>query len=280
MDAAATGAGTRPSQRRSPQAIELERRGIVRLTGLDPEVAGSVADRVWSILGRRGLDRGDPTTWPSGIQSKLQALRQAEVFAPFLTPEVDAFADEVLGPSAWAHMDAPQALVTFPEPGPWVVPHGSWHFDFPARGSISPPDALRLLAFVEPVDPRGGGTLVVEGSHALTIALMNRSDRGDAGSSADVRRKLRRHPWFDALFSRDGNGDDAGGGGDRNGRRRFFEPVEIDGVEVKVTELTGGAGEIFAMHPWTLHARSTNTGQRVRSMCSHSILRHGNVFYG
>lgn len=246
------------------QLEEFNARGIVRVPRLvAAETAASVADRVWEILARRGIDRGDAATWPVGRASKLQALTQAMVYQPFddaLLP----IADQILGAGRWLRPTGPGPLVSFPAPGPWVLPHKLWHFDLPARGSIDPPIALRLIGFVEPVGPRSGGTLVVEGSHELAARMVAASPSGEAGQSADVRRRLRRqHDWFRALFS---------AGGERD---RFFDATVVGGVRVRVTELTGEAGDGFLMHPWTLHGFSQNTGQCVRSMLTHSVYSDG-----
>jgi len=117
---------------------------------------------------------------------------------------------------------------------------------------------------VESVGPRGGSTIAVEGSHELTARMVAASRSGDAGHSADVRKRLqRRHDWFRALFSAGGE------------RERFFEAAVVDGVRVRVTELTGRAGDGFLMHPWMLHGLSQNTGRRVRSMLTHTVYGEG-----
>ena len=77
--------------------MELESRGVVRVSGLvTADMAALVADRTWEILGRCGMDRGDRRTWPVGRQSKLQALRRAEVYAQFVNDRLHAIADQLL----------------------------------------------------------------------------------------------------------------------------------------------------------------------------------------
>jgi hypothetical protein len=101
-----------------------------------------------------------------------------------------------------------QALVTFPEPEPWQIPHNTWHFDVPARGPIDRYDAVRVLGFIATVAPHGGGTLFVEGSHELTRRMVssatatpgNRRMCGDA--SPDVRRGSPRLAFPAATASR------------------------------------------------------------------------------
>jgi len=127
------------------QLEEFGARGIVRVPGLvDAETAARVADRVWEILARRGIEREDATTWPVGRASKLQSLTQAKVYQPF-DDALIPMADRILGAGRWQRPTGPGPLVSFPEPGPWVLPHRGWHFDLPARGSVDPPIALRLM---------------------------------------------------------------------------------------------------------------------------------------
>src|SRR5262249_48316916 len=116
---------------------------------------------------------------------------------------------------------------------------------------------------VEPVEGHGGGTVIVEGTHRLTSRLVLAAG-GDFGRSADVRRRLAAdHQWFRDLFDDDAHRD------------RFLEPVDIDGVIVSATELTGNAGDAYLMHPWLLHAAAPNTGTHVRSMVTHTALGDG-----
>ena len=87
----------------------------------------------------------------------------------------------------------------------------------------------------------------------------------DAGRSADLCRRLAAaHPWFRALCRE--------GGGDRV-RRFMTDGEEIDGVRVRVAELTGAAGDVAIMLPWTLHNLSMNTAATPRFMVTQSLHR-------
>jgi ectoine hydroxylase-related dioxygenase (phytanoyl-CoA dioxygenase family) len=155
-------------------------------------------------------------------------------------------------------------LVTFPQPGPWTVPHQLWHFDLPGRGDPNQTHVVRLFGHLTDVEPRGGGTVVVEGSHELVRRLVAASPTNDAGSSAELRRKLiAAHPWFRALCRE---------GGDRV-RQYMTDGDEIDGVRVKVVELIGQAGDVVVMLPWTMHSLAMNCAAVPRFMTTHSIYR-------
>ena len=241
------------------QLIEFERRGLLRLDDfVDGESAVTMANGVWEVLAERGISRSDRATWPLGQVRKLQAIRGAQVYAPFARRS-ETVADCLLGQGGWVRINAPGPLVTFPEPGDWQMPRSGWHFDLPARGGADRLLALRILGVVEDVATSAGGTVVVEGTHTLTRRLVEGA-AGDYGNSADVRRRLARdHGWFRDLF------------GDATNRSRLFDGRVIDGVHVRVTELTGNAGDAYLMHPWLMHAAAPNTGRAPRSMMTDTV---------
>ena len=83
--------------------------------------------------------------------------------------------------------------MTFPRPGTaWDLPASDWHLDTQDLELTM----LAVFARLAPVRPRGGGTLVVTGSHRLT------TPKGPRAASAPVRSRevkayLRTlHPWL------------------------------------------------------------------------------------
>jgi len=241
------------------QLVEFERRGVLRLDGfVDGESAVTMANGVWEVLAGRGISRSDRAAWPLGQVRKLQAIRGAQIYAPFARG-FEAAAGCLFGQGGWVRINAPGPLVTFPEPGDWQVPRSGWHFDLPAQGGAGRLLALRLLGVVEDVVTSAGGTVVVEGTHTLTQRLVEGA-AGDYGSSLDVRRRLAGdHGWFRDLF------------GDATNRSRFFDASVIEGVHVRVTELTGKAGDAYLMHPWLMHAAAPNISGALRSMITDTV---------
>ncbi len=257
------------------QHDELRTTGITYLRGAVPRAAAdAIADRVWATLVKRGVDRDDATTWPEGFVTKHQGLRQGGVFNAFATPEVAAVVEDLLGGAASVESKLwGPALITFPSPAPWQLPTKTYHFDLPGRGDPDQPSAARLFGFVNDVVARGGGTLVVEGSHELIRRMVLSSKDGDAGGSSNLRKKLiRRHPWFAALCQ----GTDPGV--DRT-QRFMVDGDEIDGVTVRVAELTGQAGDVAVMMPWTMHNLSPNCSTQPRFMVTHSVYRADQTYW-
>lgn len=257
------------------QRDDLSTRGWSHVSGVaDRVTADGMADRTWALLSRRGIQRGDPSTWPTGGLGQNQGIRHAKVFDAYDGPRTATIVDAVLGAGAW---DATEgwgpALITFPQPGPWTLPHRAWHFDLPGRGDPDLPAAVRLFGYATEVGPEGGGTLVVEGSHELVRRMVAASPARDAGSSSRLRKRLvARHPWFRALCTP---------GDDERGRLRqlMVDGDEIDGVPVRVAELTGAPGDLVVMHPWTMHNMSMNCAAGPRFMVTHSVYRRGTTIF-
>lgn len=253
------------------QRADLAATGLARLPGVVPRAtAATMADAVWGVLAARGVVRDDPATWPIGMPSKLQAVRKQGVFDAFASPLVDALVDEIIGTDRRVPMASWAPLVTFPQPGPWVLPHQTWHLDLPGRAGG--PDGIgvaRLLGFATDVGPQGGGTLVVEGSHEVVRRMVAAAPGHDIGGSAAVRKRLQAHPWFRAL-SREG--------GDRV-RQFMVDGDEVDGVRVRVAELTGEAGDVTVMLPWTLHNIAMNVSSSPRFMFTHTVFRSDALGY-
>jgi hypothetical protein len=255
-------------------AVQLEvlhHKGWVRLTdAVSADETAIMAERVWAFFARRGVDRADPSTWPVGLSSKLQGLRQSGLFNPFAAITAGVL-DQLLGAGCWTETESWGPVpVTWPQPEAWEVPHRNWHFDLPARGDPDRPGAARLFGFISQVDDHGGGTLVVEGSHELVRRQIRAASSSGSQRSNELRHRLSRlYPWFAALTQP---------GGSRTSRF-MIDGDEIDGVAVRVVELTGNPGDVMAMMPWTMHAFSMNSAAYPRFMVTHTVLRHDQPFY-
>lgn len=249
------------------QQRAYDRDGYVILRGaISAAACARMEARLWEGLEAvHGIRRDAPETWTRPMPRRLQALSRAGAFRELAAPTLLAAADAILGVGTWdppRHWGAP--LPVFPTPGPWRLPARMWHLDAPVRGGLGPRFGTKALCLLAPVRRRGGGTLLLEGSHRLAARTVEEAAGRDAGRSADVRRRLARvHPWLGALFSRD----------DRSDRvRRFMEEgCTVEGVPLRVVEVTGEAGDVVFFHPWLLHDAAPNCARTPRLMLGQSL---------
>ncbi|GAA4928158.1 hypothetical protein GCM10023334_034490 [Nonomuraea thailandensis] len=217
--------------------------GYARLPHAFPAAAAADMTRaVWSALARgHGIDPARPDTWSPAEPRGLGGLSRQGVFDRLGSPAVVAAIGALLGrrdwprPSGWGG-----PLVTFPTPGRWEVPAGGWHLDFPARGAHGITLLLKWLGYLAPVGPRGGGTVVLAGSHRLVAAFLRQAGEAEPGRSATVR---------DAILGP---------------RPRLRDLRRATGA--KVVELTGEPGDVVFLHPHLLHAPAANRSRSPRFM--------------
>ena len=230
----------------------------------------AMSDAIWDFLAaKHNRLRDNPETWtsiPGG--TGLQTLTRAGAFdalGDYLTPHVDS----LLGPHAWKepkHWGHP--LITFPSPdGVWRIPASGWHVDSHRWSSGAVPGVV-AFTFVGQVRPRGGGTLVLSGSHHLTWKLCQRS--GGFAETSEMKTALTdESPWFADLW---------GGAVSSPGRLHEYleRGVVVDGIEIGVVELCGDHGDVVLMNPRCLHAPAPNTNAVPRLMLSDFLDRRSN----
>jgi hypothetical protein len=141
------------------------------------------------------------------------------------------------------------------------VPTRNWHWDNPCELHLDRPGALFVVSFIGSVAPRGGGTLVLSGSPRLLLQQERRlpeSQRRD--SIARLRERFHRsHPWLMALTGLAPSPAD---------RIAAFMDTEttVEGVPLRVVELTGEPGDMVFCHPVMVHCVAPNRGARPRFM--------------
>jgi ectoine hydroxylase-related dioxygenase (phytanoyl-CoA dioxygenase family) len=181
--------------------------------------------------------------------------------------------DDLFGTGVWrTPANWGQVLVTFPTPEPWDVPHRPWHLD---HRYDQPPEVIwgvNVFLFVDEVESRGGGTLVVRGS-PIHVGRFVRGARPAVRTQKQWRTAFDANiPWFRALSDPSDTDDRV---------ERFLGASDVDGVPTQVVELTGQPGDVVVCHPWLVHNIGPNTRAKPRMMRA-SRAHHVEVlaFYG
>ena len=180
----------------------------------------------------------DPSTWtmPVRIVEKLlQNLPMNEV----LTRRYRDTLDDLCGVGRWETNDGIGYWINlfpnFANP-PWRPPTIGWHIDTQTGGqNTNAPDlALVGMELFSNIDPSGGGTAIRVGSHRY-VARVD-AEAGHTLSSDDLSSR-----------------------------------AEVVTGQLPVVEVTGQAGDVLLMHPFTIHATSPNTRDCVRIAANRPI---------
>lgn len=243
------------------QRAQFDATGLLVLRAALPRgAAEAMSDRLWEFLADRdAITRQDRSTWPVEAPAGFQPLTHSGAFRAVGGESLCAALDALFGAGRWARPRWwGRPLVTFPADGRWELPVRGWHFDF-MPASVEP-RPVQYFAFLNEVRPRGGGTLVLAGSHRLVARYLR---DGAAFRMPRVRASLGAHPWLHGLW-------DAGDDGDRT-QRYLDDGAVVDGVPLRVVELTGEPGDIVLMHSDCFHSAAPNRLDRPRMMLTEMV---------
>jgi len=253
---------TRPFSRSPEQRDKFERRGVVRLEGLlGADGVRRARELILRRLGQAGVTEAGGWRAPDARFKVSEAIGgpHAEIEALGEEPALLAAVDELLGGRAFETRlhKRPRVLVTLPDAAEWVVPTG-WHMDAPRLAS-GEGLGIQLFAMLDDVEPGGGGTLVVAGSHRLL-------DEGRFMRMKEIRPLLRRHAFFRRLYSESPADSD-----DR--ASLMSETFVADGVELKIMEMTGRPGDAYFTDLRIAHTTAPNASRRPRMMITRPFER-------
>lgn len=245
-------------------------RGWVRVPhAFAADDATAMRDVVWRALEKRGMRRDDPSTWTVEAPVHLQGLKGAPQFAAVGTARTLAAITEVLGTDEWpVPRDWGAFFLLFPTARQWNVPHAAWHIDAPYDDPLTPPAGLKVHALFGDVEPRAGAMTVIEGSHRVLAHVMSTSPPPGGTPAARIRKHLMASdPWLKELSTP----------GEPAARIAQFVDTTADifGTPVRITEMTGNAGDLILMHPLLLHTRPTNAGPQPRFLVNKDLRVRG-----
>jgi hypothetical protein len=243
--------------------LRFERDGFVVVRQAFAPADGLDMERQWwrELEDTHGIGRDDHSSWRP-LPGDLKAAKRDPLQAKILTRRVRGVLDDLLGWDAWPPpRDWGRPIVTFPEPGAWDVPTKHWHWDNLTELHLDRPRGLFVVSFIGSVGPRGGGTLILSGSPRLLIQQAGPIPASQRrGSIAELRERFHRsHPWLMALTGQ------APSPPDRTAAFMDRETI-VDGVPLRVVELTGEPGDMVLCHPSMVHCAAQNRGTWPRFM--------------
>ena len=240
--------------------IEFESIGIVKLEGVfTHEMAAAMRDAVWNAWADvYGARRDDPSTWAGVERRTIKSAKRHPSFREILGDQLRAFADLALGPGWSTSNGLGELLASVPDAPRWHLPSSGWHSDYGYGVSMEPLAGLRVFAVFGAVPPRGGGTLLVEGSHRMVDRFVRTQPHVAAGRASVARAACHNsNAWLRDLTSGDGL---------EPGRieRFMMEITEVDGIRARVIEACGEPGDVYVCHPWTIHCAAPNANTQPR----------------
>lgn len=242
----------------------FQSRGLILLKGLLPaEKVSHAQESLFAHLEKAGirengawqLESQPPSDLLNAGAHLLKGFSLREGIAPLLGEEIDQVVRELLdGHETAPQREAGHILFTLPNAERWTLPHQNWHADLPRFPQEGAP-GVQIFTFLDKVEPGGGGTLVVAGSHRLV-------NEGRRIRSQDVKKTLVREPYFRGLFSDGGEN-----------RQHFLQEVgSVGEVELQVVELYGDPGDVYFMDVRLLHTIAPNASRVPRIMLTQLFL--------
>jgi ectoine hydroxylase-related dioxygenase (phytanoyl-CoA dioxygenase family) len=241
----------------------FERDGYVVVRQAFSRADGVAMERRWwsELEDTHNIRPGDRASWRQ-FPGDLKAAKRDPIQARILTDRVRGVFDDLLGEAAWSPpRDWGRTIVTFPEPGAWELPTRLWHWDNLCEPHYDRPRGLFVVSFIGAVAPRSGGTMILSGSPRLLIQQERRIPANQRRNlDASTRDRLYRcHPWLMALTGQ------APSPADRIAAFMNGETI-VEGVPLRVVELTGEPGDMVFCHPAMVHCPVPNRGGRPRFM--------------
>lgn len=243
---------------------EYADRGIINFKELIPSsLIEQTRDNVYTRLEKHEIWINE--SWNYGKNKSLKlALRGADksnLFKSLLTKQVQDISKKLLNDKQVVPLLL-QLLFTPPNtdnfgrnnPDTWIVPPNIWHTDYPRLGTAASP-GTQMFAFLDQVDPGGGGTLLIAGSHRLL------NDKGILQSKS-VKRRLSKERYFQRLFDKT----------DSNRNELSSFSGRMDNVPLEAIELTGNPGDVYFADLRLLHSLAANTSKRPRIMVTQRLI--------
>jgi len=226
--------------------------------------AAAMRAAAWRALAQVGIMEGDPLTWSKERPEHLQQVKNDPAFRAVGGARVLTAIGAALEGQAYEEPKNWGALfLAFPSGATWNVPSRGWHADANYLSELSPPEGVRTHALFGDVAGRGGGTLIVSGSHRLVHQYFKQHPPPPGTRGAEYRQLLQGHPYLRDLHTE--------GDGDERVARFMDRAEEHGGLALQVVENTGAAGDVLLLHPLVLHVATANIGKQPRFLLSGGV---------
>ncbi|MCY4128590.1 MAG: phytanoyl-CoA dioxygenase family protein [Gammaproteobacteria bacterium] len=239
----------------SQQAVDesqlraFDERGVIKVkSAFDAKMASDIECELWRRFQKWGIEPAVPESWESldeaTIRKVMKGTRRVRGLESIYNARSDAIASALARETDLEKQKA-LLLLTFSGRHDYIpdqaVPSSIWHSDTPNVPGEGLTGVI-VLGFINHVRPRGGGTMVITGSHRLFETSTS------AITSKMAKRRLKKYPYFRELLS-----------SKSTNRERFFnEPGYVNDIELKVVELTGEPGDVYFVNGSVLHTIARN----------------------
>ena len=254
----------------SPEDIQhFQEHGYVRLVNAFPlEMTRKALEFVWYILERDyGYDCHDPQSWQGPTGGLNKKLRSNTELWGKADSRLCSAVTQLLGPDWKKPRHWGTLLFSCPnnDTTPWNVPTG-WHWDCNPFQILNGAQGVFIFSFLSQVQPRGGGTLIVDGSPELVMRYYRNLPDEERTSKVSREGFFKTNPWLADLHDNTGSVE---------GRvqRLMNQTTDINGIPARVIELTGEPGEAVLCHPAMLHVAAQNKAEVPRFMRAKRIWR-------
>lgn len=242
----------------------LEQHGWLKVPGLvSPGAASDAREFIYRKMNEAGFwtDGSWQQSDPEQVRKVIRSIGKSRRFKPLLDSEVLVAAARLCGGQRLIPTSpVRQLLFTAPFSSPigpnpvtrWSVPASVWHTDCP-RDRDPSSYGIQAFTFIDQVLPKGGGTLLISGSHRVR--------EGRILGSKELKQSLRGERFWRKLTNKH-----------IEDRSRIAEFAgEIDGIPLSLVELQGKPGDVYFTDLRILHSLTPNIRSRPRLMMTQRL---------
>jgi len=271
----------------SEQIEQFMARGWTKIeAAFSEETASACQDFLWSRLHERyRVVREDRATW----QPPMAFIAENYNEAPFDACATERLRDgivDLVGPDRWVAQNETGWWGWWPvnfsvgADRKWDVPCDQWHFDGPTECNYvdQSSNGLLVICLFSSIGSRGGGTLVIEGSHQI-VARYLKENPGQTQREG-IKGTIASSEYLQAISKCDGAASASWKGHSAPIVPQEFTPTprieefmnrsfcDEQGTQLRAVEVTGEPGDVFLGHPLLFHSPSFNHSGVPRFMCN------------